>query len=763
VLFFTKSDYAQLVNTKEQISQKLLLHFNKGYYNAGDTLAFKCFVINTINHIGDDNNLYVILSNGKGDIISKEKYPIFNSSASGIISIPPDLETGIYYIETFTPYLINNKTIKRNQIIVNSLQNTFTDSLLNCKIYNSTNKIIPNIPNSFYIKTEYTNKIPATTEVTLTDGQSKEIKKLYTDLNGVAKIIFTPLKNQNYNLTVGKQKQNFPVTVDSFGVNMQLSFEKDILNFMVSKNYKILNNQDEFTVIAYQKKIEVYKFNFAFENYASITSGVNIAGLQSGIIKVVLLNKDKSTVWSGSIYFKNEKNFENVSLKTNYNPAKGKLYQDVIFPSKFNRFMSASVNKTDGKDFVAQSDFDFFYAINFNKNSTDEIIDFFEIPNSNNSSGIAPYLIVQPNIRAALSNTKPFPLLNDDYAIIIKGKVYEPGGNKTLSNGSIQFSYETADSSFNYSAKVKSDGSFVLDSLLFNGTMQFSYRYFDLSNKESNCLIKLNENLTNLLIDSTLENVFGYKLQKQVALVPSPKADSIKSKKKILQDAQTKPENIDINKLYTSGIYSSQSSVFIDNINKPSKDVTMLGVEFVKNRIQKLKIENGVFVNVKNFSLQSNQPTTNWVVGILVDQIPVSMSDLNLVSVIDIALVKFFDAGHVAIGNTYPGGLIAVYTKGSKFSSLAKNSNNAVENDRNKIQTFNFEGFSNNILFNIKNKTYSRLANTVYWNPSIIIPKDQNSFSFETDIIEAGKAYTLKLAGYNELGKFIHFEQPLIY
>ena len=95
-----------------------------------------------------------------------------------------------------------------------------------------------------------------------------------------------------------------------------------------------------------------------------------------------------------------------------------------------------------------------------------------------------------------------------------------------------------------------------------------------------------------------------------------------------------------MNDLFTTGIYSTQSSIFIDNINNPPNDTKMRGVQFVKNRVFILQVQNGNFVNTRNFSLQNAQP---WVVGITIDEIPAGLSDLDQLNVDEIALVKFFD------------------------------------------------------------------------------------------------------------------------
>ena len=66
---------AQNVTADKNLTQKLLLHLSKNTCNAGEVVAFKYYVINNINHLEDDHNLYILLTDKKGTILSKEKYP----------------------------------------------------------------------------------------------------------------------------------------------------------------------------------------------------------------------------------------------------------------------------------------------------------------------------------------------------------------------------------------------------------------------------------------------------------------------------------------------------------------------------------------------------------------------------------------------------------------------------------------------------------------------------------------------------------------
>lgn len=188
----------------------------------------------------------------------------------------------------------------------------------------------------------------------------------------------------------------------------------------------------------------------------------------------------------------------------------------------------------------------------------------------------------------------------------------------------------------------------------------------------------------------------------------------------------------------------------------------MRGVEFVKNRVSVIRLVTRpdvppYFANSRNFSLHSSKM---WEVGVSIDEIPATLTDLDLLDAGEIALVKFFDVGHVTTGMINPGGLVAVYTKGNKLNTLNKlTSTSSSKNNIWAIQKFEYKGFTNIPI----NKSNSHITVdyvfSPYWNPSIILSKKELKFSFETQKPEVSDMYRLSILGYNELGKYIHFEK----
>ena len=106
-------------------------------------------------------------------------------------------------------------------------------------------------------------------------------------------------------------------------------------------------------------------------------------------------------------------------------------------------------------------------------------------------------------------------------------------------------------------------------------------------------------------------------------------------------------------------VFREPGKINLDNINEPANDRSMNAVDYIKNRIQQVQLQGGQFCKQKNMSLMSGR---NWAIGLFLNEQPVNIGLLRTIQVKDLALVKFYEAGFVGVGSSYPGGAIAVYT-----------------------------------------------------------------------------------------------------
>src|SRR5690606_33808936 len=88
--------------------EKTFLHTNKDLYTHGETIWFKAYLINGVNHFKTDKSrvVYVELLNSQDSVVIKRKLYIDGSSVFGDIKIDASFEEGDYSIRAYTKYML---------------------------------------------------------------------------------------------------------------------------------------------------------------------------------------------------------------------------------------------------------------------------------------------------------------------------------------------------------------------------------------------------------------------------------------------------------------------------------------------------------------------------------------------------------------------------------------------------------------------------------------------------------------------------------
>lgn len=88
--------------------EKTVLITDRDFYLAGDKLWFKAFVF-VENELNSDLSkvLYVELFNDKGNVFVQHKYGVSQGNTAGVLDIPVEVNTGVYYLRAYTQYMRN--------------------------------------------------------------------------------------------------------------------------------------------------------------------------------------------------------------------------------------------------------------------------------------------------------------------------------------------------------------------------------------------------------------------------------------------------------------------------------------------------------------------------------------------------------------------------------------------------------------------------------------------------------------------------------
>src|SRR5450432_486805 len=70
--------------------EKVYIHFDKNYYNPGETIWFKAYIFDGIERAAGTRNFYAELVDEAGNLLNRFTAPVGESSAAGSIPLAPN-------------------------------------------------------------------------------------------------------------------------------------------------------------------------------------------------------------------------------------------------------------------------------------------------------------------------------------------------------------------------------------------------------------------------------------------------------------------------------------------------------------------------------------------------------------------------------------------------------------------------------------------------------------------------------------------------
>ncbi len=763
--------------------EKIYIHYDKEYYVAGETIWFKAYLYANGKPGGGSNNLYLQFTDSKGGVVSTKKYQVLGAVAKGSIEVPDSLPQGNYYIRAITPGMHNYDEAfiyKKNIFVFKPSRTESNETVppsLSLKFFPESGHLVDGILTVVGFKAVDQWGIPLAINgvIRADDGTTIASFKSYHD--GIGKVQFKPQAGKKYigEVETAAGKRSYPLPdVNTSGVNLKVQDEKGGKKFQLSRSDKDKSQFDKVLLVVQINNQVVYENEIAFEEYPSVIGHLVTDSLPSGILHFTLFNKDGMPLAERLSFVDNQEYVSNATVTATKMATEKRAENniEINFTELIQRSCSVSITDASGSGLNDNDNiYSRFLLTSDLKGHIYNPAWYFSHRSDSTKLAMDNLLLTHGwtrfNWTKILAKDFPEKKYADQSLISVSGKVVDVNSKTPVSNGQLNIYLEAEDStSQNYEVPVDATGQFRMDSLVFAGKAKLFYAYADSKTKIKPALVILDNdplqmvmttipgNLTENIISRDINTVQGKEeVTTRYGYVKS-RLDGIKVLESVTVESKTnqKPSDV-INEKYTSGVFRTPGKVNLDNINEPANDKSMNAVEYIKNRVQQVEIQNNQFVNRKNFSLMSGQ---KWLVGIFLNEMPSNIFQLRILRVGDIALVKFYEAGFVGVGSGYPGGAIAVYTK-EKLDNETK---------PDKLPYVEYNGYSiskefYNPDYNSKDvrQPLSDKRTTLYWNPDLYTDTDTKSLKLNFFNNDFSKKFKVVVEGFDAAGKLVHLEQ----
>lgn len=779
-----KIDSALNALLAEHPVEKIYLQYDKEYYVAGETIWFKAYLQSDGKPSNLSNNFYLQFADSKGQVVSTHKFPVMGAVVKGNIDIPDSLPQGNYYIRALTPHMFNydDAFIYTKNIFVfrpeTAAVTTTIPQNVSLQFFPESGHLIDGILSVVAFKATDQWGTPVEVEGIIKSDDGTTIASFKSFHDGIGKVQFKPKEGKTYTAEVetaaGKRTYPLPV-VQASGINLGIQDEKGGKKFQLSRGVKNKEQYDLLFVVAQINNHVVYEMEIAFEDYPSIIGHLVTDSLPSGILHFTVFNKDRMPLAERLSFIDNGeyKGAANIEARQINVEKKAANAVELVFPELIQRSCAVSIIDWSGKaDSDQENIFSRFLLTGDLKGYVYNPAWYFEQHTDTVRQSLDNLMLTHGWSRfdwtKVLAKQMPEKKYQDRGLFSISGRVVDPSNKQPLAWGKIGFLVEAEDSSTQtLEGMVDAAGRFTLDSVAFFGNAQLFYGYSDKNEKQKPALVMLDENTLDNAIRIVPADIMkagtkaGTQLQDKEEIARryqqgKDKPGEIKELENVNVNASSSKKPIDVvNEKYTTGVFRGTAKESIDNINEPVNDKSINAIDYIKNRIQQVTFTGANFVNRKNFSLSSGQ---RWIVGTFLNEQPVDIFMLRTLRAVDLALIKFFDAGFVGAGSTYPGGLIAVYTR-DRFTEQPK---------ADKLEFVEYNGYSIQKQFYSPDygaagaKTQLRdNRTTLYWNPDVFTDTETKSVNLNFYNNDFSKKYKVIVEGFDAAGKLIHAEKVI--
>ncbi|GAB2839022.1 hypothetical protein GCM10027043_47790 [Ferruginibacter profundus] len=756
--------------------EKIYLHFDKTYYNAGETIWFKAYMITDNLATTLSKTVYAELIDDKGSILQKKIMPVYESGAASNFDLPDTLTNTRLFVRAYTSWMLNFDSsliyLKPLQIIPATVTKKSTPVVATYSLtfFPEGGDMVETISSRVAFKANDQDGIPVNVSGNITDASGKKITTFTAVHDGMGYFTITPLPGEKYK-AVWKDKKGIvhetplPIAKNQ-SVALSIKNSADTLRYTLKRPDSADGEFTAFTVVAQMQHQMVYsaKINMAVKK--EVSAPIITTNFPDGVLQLTIFNADQVPV-AERLAFINHNNYyfatdlhavESNLTKRGHNTLQVDV-GDTIFSNLSIAVTDAGINPVGNNEesifsnLLLTSDLKGYvynpaYYFSSDEDSVKQHLDLVMMTNGWRRFKWESLLARQwPKL--------VFPI--DNY-LSVKGSIY--GLSKTqLTNKDLIGYIKTKSNTSNFiTIPLSTDGQFRLTGMYFFDTARL---YYQINNDK----------------DKRLTGIASFNFKNEIANAPAPSAgllstvflnikpDSSSFLKNIKQAAlqrslfESKAKTLEVVKVvgkvkslkekleeqYTSGFFSGGDGYTFTTQDDPFAQSATSVLEYLRGKVA------GMQVSADGQSVSWRGSATS----IFLNETNSDISQLQTINMTDVALIKVFRPPFFGASGGGAGGAIAIYTKkGGGDNSAVKGLDFTNIYGYSAIKEFYMPDYEKPNTPDVPD-----YRSTIYWNPFLILDRKTRRIKIPFYNTDNCKKIRVVIEGINKLGQFTREEK----
>jgi hypothetical protein len=747
--------------------EKAYLHTDKDWYTPNETIWFKGYVTveNQLTELS--KVIYVDLLNSKDSVVIKTMWKLNKNSFKGDISLPTTLVEGKYKLRIYSMWMLNTPEVIDEKIIQILSP---TPAIVSNKITNNSNKyrvylfpegghLIHGLNNRLAFKITDREGLPITNaSISLENEQGVLIKAVQSFHQGMGSIEFVPDRNINYKFSVKidgiKYIPDFPA-IEEKGITIQVNpLNNSRIFYTINRQENAEKIIPEVIVIAHMNGVSFYAEKIKLEE---LTTGGAILkkDLPHGVLTFTVFTHNMIPLAERLVFIKKVQpilpviQLEKISLE-----AKGKNTVRLNFPiDSANVSVAVVASEQSASSFTNNNIASYFLLSSEIKGYIHEPAYYFAANDSTHNAALDILMLTQGWRRITWTTVlnKKLPPLNYfiETGISVRGIGIPTDYQKILPNEAKMNMILKGDDSTTIiaEAQLMTGGKFVLNNLDFRKKAKIYFQGSKLNTRNSALDLKILPNYFDSLQHARTSKLLfapidtnGNKLKSQLiaSYYDNRMAESSGlTLGNVTVNTRAKTKEQKLTEEYASGWYQNSDFTFaIDSLTGFSSIW-----QYLQGMVPGLNVNGDMFNPTVNFSrfeggvtdasllsasIYESLNTVNGEVksriAFFINEMPVSIDNINSISPRDIALVKVNRTPNVMTNAT--AGSMFIYTR------KAYNPNGRTMDNQSILGYSVAKEYFSPIYESIDSKIQIDKRSSLYWNPSVKITNKQTLFNF---------------------------------
>lgn len=738
-------------------SERLYIHFDRTEFRAGDVVRFKAYVLWDGSPSTRSTHFYVQVFNEKGLSVSTGHFPVLGATVDGGFTLPDSLTSGNYYIQAFTPLMLSAmsdvyvKNIWVDAVGFRSAKSSAGD-LTQLHFFPEGGSLHADQLNLVVFRSMDAFGSPVSVKGTIQTLDGQTVAPFQSLLPGLGIVRFKARSGVQYRAVIDSSSLSFSLPLVVAGsIQLQIESEPGGKKFQLSRSPKLKLQTDAFRLTATIRGQIVYDQEISFGSYPSLIGHLVTDSLPTGILLFELFDGEGKLLvqrpcfndrgeWAAPALLQRHR-------LTNASTSDSARFELVLADSVMSS-SSLSVMNAD-RSWPDESALTRLLLLNDWPLTPKEVSPFLEGDDWNKN--VVEWLLISSADRRNRMGSSKLSIQAPTHSYLsMTGLVYDARSGERMAGGDLTVLVETESGySKQWSLVPTETGSFSIDSIVYSGVGSFYAYYADKKGKLRTVRVEARLAGTDTVKLGLLSTTIDWAGRQRPNVARFNESMSGEPQAKLLTpvnvDRSALPTSAEsVEEKYTTGVFREAGKVTIDNISTPVNDKSINVIDFIKNRIQQVEIQGGRFVNRKNMSLSTGQ---KWQIGLFVNEQPADMGYLRTIRAMDVALIKFYEAGFVGSGSNYPGGALAIYLKDKP------------ENGSTRQETPFYRGPGFTAIAAVGRSVYGDDERQLYWDPTMVVDRSKTIITFK--VPERISNYRLILSGFDVRGRLIWIQQEL--